>query len=232
MLANLGLLYRKAGMSRSAFTERYERGHVPLIEETLGSSFAAYSRCYPVTSDGEDVGFDALTQVWYASASHAERSISLLSDAAIGQRIAEDEKALFDRSRLFFFKADEFVAALPVPGERCIKAVCLSQPLQGDRDAFIQTIERTTLPVIVDLGVNGQPALKACRRCYAIPGSAFQHDLYATRARHPPALITETWFADRTSFDVWRVAYERRRKALPFDLGEPVEVHQFGDLGP
>jgi hypothetical protein len=233
MFANLGLLYRKAGMSRSAFMQRYEHGHVPLIKETIGSSFGGYGRCYPLVADDQNAGFDALTQIWYANAADAERSITLLSDPEIGQRIAEDEKALFDRARLFFFKVDEFTDGLPPSTEGQIKAVCLSQPVQGDRDTFIRSMEHVMLPVFAALGApEGRYGLQGSRRGYAIPGSAFQHNLYAAHTRQPPGVVTETWFADRGCFDRWRDAYPKGDEALIRAFGEPIEVRQFGDRGP
>jgi hypothetical protein len=233
MLANLGLLSRKAGMSRSAFVERYEHGHVPLIEETLGSSFMAYSRCYPLIADDRDVGFDALTQVWYANTADSVHSISLLSEPETGRRIADDEKELFDRARLFFFRVDELTGGLPAPSGGKIKAVCLSQPLAGDRDTFIQTMERTIFPELVSLGATkGRSAIQGSRRNYAIPDSAFQHNLYTPHTRRPPAVVTEIWFDDRNYFDLWRAAYREADSRLRSSVGEPIEVRQFGDRGP
>jgi hypothetical protein len=89
------------------------------------------------------------------------------------------------------------------------------------------------LPALVTLGaMKGRSAIRGSRRNYAIPDSAFQHNLYAPHTRRPPAAVTEIWFDDRDCFDLWRTAYQEADNALRSFIGEPTEVRQFGDRGP
>jgi hypothetical protein len=225
MIKHLGLLMRKTGMTRDAFVKRYETGHVPLVNELLAADFAAYNRCYPVdVADDRDVGFDAMTQIWYVDQAAEDASIALLSIPDVGRRISEDEVHAFERAKLFFFKVEDRTTGSP-PGP--VKAVGISKPLDVARDEMIKRMENTFVPQLTGLG-----GLARCTRNYPIPDSAFQHQNYDRHSRRPPSLITELWFANTKDLAAWQTGLRELKagaKDLGDYLGEVVEVQHFGD---
>src|SRR6516165_1304905 len=100
----VGLYSKKAGMSAEAFFQRYEHGHVPLVQEIFATCFAAYTRSYPQHEAGPAgeamagfpaLGFGALTQIW--SRDDARPAVEVMAEGDNARRIAEDEVQLFDR---------------------------------------------------------------------------------------------------------------------------------------
>ena len=64
MIKNLGLIPRRANLSRPAFREYYEQRHAPLALQHL-RSFRRYVRNHVVAATPADPPFDALSEFWY-----------------------------------------------------------------------------------------------------------------------------------------------------------------------
>jgi EthD domain len=116
MIKMVGLFRIKAGMSRDAFIDYYEKRHVPLILALL-PQIIEYRRSY-VLADGSFVAghvggvapqppFDVLTEVWFQNRAAYDSMCAATSDPAIGGRIAQDEENLFDRSHMIMCLVEE-----------------------------------------------------------------------------------------------------------------------------
>ena len=64
VLKNLGLIPRRADLTRAAFREHYERRHAPLALRQL-RTFHRYVRNHVVDAAPADPPFDALSEFWY-----------------------------------------------------------------------------------------------------------------------------------------------------------------------
>jgi uncharacterized protein (TIGR02118 family) len=110
MIKLVSLMCRKPGLSMEEFARYYEESHVPLIRELL-PFMHDYRRNFvneiqpPMVSHGqpgrEDARtFDVMTEIWFQNLEQYQRMRDALADPAIGQRIADDEANLFDRSTM------------------------------------------------------------------------------------------------------------------------------------
>lgn len=115
----MGLLRRREGMSRAAFRDYYESGHVELALELIQRDevplFAAYSRSY-VCEDkifalgdppGFQVDFDVITQMSFWTEADFEAFMSLTTNSEVAELLTKDEKSFFDRDSVHSFFVDE-----------------------------------------------------------------------------------------------------------------------------
>ncbi len=98
-------LHRKAGMSTDEFRSYYETFHRVIGEKYLNGFVSKYVRRYPEPLPDRqgnivEPDFDVLLEIWYPDASAQAACAKHLSTPAIAAEIAEDEKQLFDRSRM------------------------------------------------------------------------------------------------------------------------------------
>lgn len=124
------------GISRERFIQRYEEGHAPLALKLLRRNgaplIADYKRSYPIPGPLFDLphvefeppspDFDVMTALWFWTAEDYERFLELVSQPAIGEQLAKDEEALFDRPRFRMFLVEEHVTpaeVLAVAGGDC-----------------------------------------------------------------------------------------------------------------
>lgn len=117
MLKAIALLKCKAGLSREAFIEYYEKHHAPLMLE-LQPQACGYRRnfidlagafIYPGTSAPD---FDVITELWYPDRAAYDATMAVLTRPEIAERIARDEENFLDRSKTRMFVVEEHISAL------------------------------------------------------------------------------------------------------------------------
>lgn len=117
MMKLVALFKIKAGMSRAECIEYYETRHVPLILEIMPDIFHDYRRNF-VIPDSMFVPnhlegapppppFDMMTELWFESRAKYDEMGRIMSDPAIGERVARDEANFLDRSSMIMFMVDE-----------------------------------------------------------------------------------------------------------------------------
>ena len=98
MIKNLGLIPRRADLTRPAFREYYERRHAPLALRHL-RWFRRYVRNHVVAAAPADPPFDALSEFWYDSAADLDAVIAFLTSPA-GAVLRDDEAQFMNRSAI------------------------------------------------------------------------------------------------------------------------------------
>lgn len=115
------LLKKKPGMSRAAFITYYETGHALLALKLLAKNghplFAQYRRSFPVvggqfalgdaSSALPEIGFDAMTEIWFWTQADYRQFQDLCSQNEIGSALGADEENLFDRNSIMMLLTDE-----------------------------------------------------------------------------------------------------------------------------
>jgi hypothetical protein len=240
----VGLYSKKAGMSAEAFFQRYEHGHVPLVQEIFASCFAAYTRSYPQSETGPAgealagfpaLGFGALTQIW--SREGARTAEAAMAEADNAQRLADDEVQLFDRRSLLSFSVEER-GAPPADSATCLKVAALyARRPDVDPVIFRDYVEDELMPALRDLrAAMGERVQVACRRNHLIAGSVFHHPLYDAPPQAPPDVVLELWFPALPDLQAWAAAARAGSEgaAIPPDLGAAQAigvVKEYGDPG-
>ena len=105
MIKNLGLIPRRADLSRAAFRDYYESRHAPLALEHL-RTFRRYVRNHVVAASPNDPPFDALSEFWYDSAEDLEVVVTLLTSPA-GAVLRDDEARFMDRAGIRIVRVEE-----------------------------------------------------------------------------------------------------------------------------
>jgi hypothetical protein len=111
-------LRKKHGMSEDAFKSYYENTHAVLATKTLPQMVhyrRNYLRAVISRSDDGEVGmrptgslpFDVMTEQYFRDRSSFDEAMRILSDSVVGQRVADDEEKLFDRSSIQAFLVEE-----------------------------------------------------------------------------------------------------------------------------
>lgn len=110
MIKVLLFVKRKEGLTREAFRERYEAGHVPLAIKEL-EHLRGYKRNFvvPVRGLPEPEDFDVVTE-FYFDDWEAWKATSAYGLADTGRTLAEDEAVFMDRATMRFVVVDERVA--------------------------------------------------------------------------------------------------------------------------
>lgn len=108
----VALLKKKAGLSRDAFIDHYERVHAPLIVR-ITPALVGYARNYVLSPPGGGLDFDSMTELWYRD--EAAFAAELRSgDTADGQARQRDGALFVDMQRTVFLRVQERVS-LPDP---------------------------------------------------------------------------------------------------------------------
>lgn len=109
MVKAVALLKRQPGLSTEEFRKHYEEVHVPLAKTTF-PFIRKYVRKYvtkaPFSPAGTEPKFDCITEEWFDDM-EAFRTMLDIYASETGRPIREDEKALFDMTRLEFLFVEE-----------------------------------------------------------------------------------------------------------------------------
>ena len=106
MLKMLVMLKRRAGMSREEFMAYYESTHAKLGEKYMHGNAVRYIRRYltpvpnPASDETPEAEYDVVTEVWFKDVDQWHSMMRTLSDPKMVELITEDEKRLFDRTRI------------------------------------------------------------------------------------------------------------------------------------
>jgi len=114
MIKNLGLIPRRADLTRAAFRDYYERRHAPLALEHL-RQFRRYVRNHVVAATPADPPFDALSEFWYDSAADLDAVVAVLTSPA-GAVLREDEAQFMDRAGIRIVRVQESLLFGPARG--------------------------------------------------------------------------------------------------------------------
>lgn len=105
---------RRPGMTREEFREYYEQHHVPLALK-YASGLKQYVRRYLEpkprleTGDGEDLGYDVITELWFDDEKVFRGTVKYLGSAMMPEEVMQDEQLLFDRESMRVATAVEYV---------------------------------------------------------------------------------------------------------------------------
>ncbi len=107
MIKAFGYLTRKPGLSLQEFADYYERNHVPLVLSKAAMP-VVYKRNYiqrrdPFNLEGDDIGFDCMTELVFADRDGFLAWITNLG----GDEIARDEEKFIDRAATRAYVVDE-----------------------------------------------------------------------------------------------------------------------------
>jgi uncharacterized protein (TIGR02118 family) len=114
------LLHRLPGTTREAFRAYYEDHHAPLIQR-LAPMIADYRRNYVgdvlnKPAGGTEPGFDAVTQLTFATEADHQAFRDRIADPAVIAEIRADEANFLDHTRTWRFVVDEQVSAAGLEG--------------------------------------------------------------------------------------------------------------------
>lgn len=105
----IGLIRRKAGMTRERFIDRYENGHCALALSVLTKhdkpTFAEYRRTYPLPS--QTPAIDVMTEVWFWTEADFQHFLAQRADPRVDAALSRDEAELFDRASIAMYFVDE-----------------------------------------------------------------------------------------------------------------------------
>lgn len=105
---------RRPGMTREEFREYYENHHVPLALK-YASGLKQYVRRYLEpkprleTGDGEDLGYDVITELWFDDEKVFRGTVKYLGAAVMPDEVIQDEQLLFDRESMRVATAVEYI---------------------------------------------------------------------------------------------------------------------------
>ena len=121
MIKIMCFLKRKPGMSRAEVKEYYESTHAPLIEKmlpvytTFKRNFFApvqdYETGHMDNKSENELDFDVVTELTFATKEGYEKIVAGLSDPEIGAIITADEENIFDRTKMRVFIMEEEASA-------------------------------------------------------------------------------------------------------------------------
>lgn len=96
---------RRPGMTFEAFRDYYENHHAPLCAK-YASGMNRYIRRFltphpnPETGATEELPFDVITELWFEDEQVFRGTVQYLATSVMPDEVVEDEKRLFDRSKL------------------------------------------------------------------------------------------------------------------------------------
>jgi hypothetical protein len=206
MLKLLGFLPRRAGLTRQAFREYYERRHAPLSLRHL-RVFRKYVRNH-LADPTLEPGFDTVSEFWYDDAEAAGRVGAWLASSE-GQVLRRDEAQFMDRSHIGACIVDERLLHGPTrefePGplrkHGCVFAFDEATAQQSSPahlstwcEALVQRHERDLLRATLDVPASPLPPhLHVSAVLWLWPRVSFPAAAAATVA--PPEATTMTWLA-------------------------------------
>jgi hypothetical protein len=112
---------RKPGLTHAQFRNHYETSHVPLVHKYLSHLFVDYRRNYVTGALGQsaqtdrtppteqDIGFDAITELWFEDEAAVAEMRAITADEAIGRLFYEDELKFFDRAACRIVTCEEII---------------------------------------------------------------------------------------------------------------------------
>jgi uncharacterized protein (TIGR02118 family) len=121
MIKLIFMFKRKPGLTHEQFRQHYETSHVPLVHKYLSHLFVDYRRNYVTGALGQnaqtdrsapteqDIGFDAITELWFEDEAAIQEMRRITSDEAVGRLFYEDELKFFDRAACRIVTCDEIV---------------------------------------------------------------------------------------------------------------------------
>lgn len=220
MIKQTALLKKKTGMNHDAFIRRYEEGHVPLINRVV-PFHCDYRRNFiipgslvkleHIATPPPPPDFDVITQVWYEDQAKLDGLMDALAKTDAGSKVATDEEALFDRSKMVMFATEEHETPIellqPRPagheGPPPIKQIALLRAKPGmSRADFIRYYEENHAPLAMRLlRKNNKPLFARYIRNYPVPAGGFD---MAHVESPPPAVnfdvISEFWYWSEDDF--------------------------------
>lgn len=114
MFKALGLLKRRAGMSREDFKAYYEQHHketgAALLPGRAKRYFRRYFSLIPHPTDGAgfaELEFDAMVEMWFETEQDFHDAMSLIVGTSFGDYVVNDEEQLFDRSKNRFILVEQ-----------------------------------------------------------------------------------------------------------------------------
>lgn len=109
MVKAIALLRRKPGLSPEQFRKHYEEVHAPLAKR-LFPFMRKYVRNYvstaPFSPAGKETKFDCITEEWFDDMQAFQTMMDIYASET-GRPLREDEKALFDMTKLEFLFVEE-----------------------------------------------------------------------------------------------------------------------------
>ena len=111
MIKAVVLLKRNPSLSPEQFRKHYEEVHAPLAKR-LFPFITKYVRNYvttaPFSSAGNEPKFDCITEEWFDNMEAFQTMMDIYASET-GRPIREDEKGLFDMTRLQYLFVEEAV---------------------------------------------------------------------------------------------------------------------------
>jgi len=109
MVKAIAFLKRNPGLSPEQFRQHYEEIHAPLAKR-LFPFIRKYVRNYvtsmPFTPKVKEPKFDCITEEWFDSMEGFQAMMDIYASEA-GRPMREDEKELFDMTRVVYLFVDE-----------------------------------------------------------------------------------------------------------------------------
>ena len=108
---------RRPGMTLEAFRDYYENHHAPLCAK-YASGVSRYVRRFltphpnPETGESGELPYDVITELWFEDEATFRGTVQYLSTSIMPDEVVEDEKRLFDRSKLRMATVVECESAL------------------------------------------------------------------------------------------------------------------------
>ena len=108
---------RRPGMTLEAFRDYYENHHAPLCAK-YASGVSRYVRRFltphpnPETGESAELPYDVITELWFEDEATFRGTVQYLSTSIMPDEVVEDEKRLFDRSKLRMATVVECESAL------------------------------------------------------------------------------------------------------------------------
>ncbi len=105
-------LKRRPGLSVADFRAYYEGHHAPLCRQ-YAVGVKRYMRRYidplplPDTGEPPELEFDVVTELWFENKAIYDAIIDIASRGAFPEDVIEDEKRVFDRSKIRFARVAE-----------------------------------------------------------------------------------------------------------------------------
>lgn len=116
----IALLKRRPDLSKDEFIARYEGQHRLIGEKVLGGYVTRYVRRFIRPVDGVERAHDpdVVMEMDFPDQATMEACFVALRESATAALIAEDEKTLFDRSRIYSFTVEEHASQMPPVAQR------------------------------------------------------------------------------------------------------------------
>jgi hypothetical protein len=195
MIKHIALLTKKQELSYDEFVQRYEKGHVPLINE-IYPFFEAYRRNYIIPGGIVSLdhiknsralpSFDAITEFWFKDQSAVESLSRRSSETDAGERVTRDEQQFLEPARTVIVQCEEKITpahllrSMPAgsDGKPEIKYIALAKAKAGTiRDELISHYENHHSRLGVELlDKDGKSIFARYSRSYPITQNALNFE--------------------------------------------------------